>query len=113
MGRGLYPRVPDMRGARTQSLSDGELFYVIENGVKLTGMPAWGDSSLESEHASWQLVLFIRHLPTLSDDEIAQMERLNPKSAAEWQEDEEARKFLEGSKEPSTPASSHTHRGDK
>src|SRR5262249_34736636 len=36
MGRGLYPRPPDMRKADTQSLSDGELFYVIENGVKLT-----------------------------------------------------------------------------
>src|SRR5579872_2301945 len=42
MGRHLYPRVPDMRKPATQDLTDGELFYIIENGVKLTGMPAWG-----------------------------------------------------------------------
>ena len=41
MGRGLYPRAPDMRLPATQNLTDGELFYIIENGVKLTGMPAW------------------------------------------------------------------------
>src|SRR5215467_191054 len=42
MGKHLYPRVPDMRKPETQNLTDGELFYIIENGVKLTGMPAWG-----------------------------------------------------------------------
>src|SRR5687767_8147246 len=35
IGRGLYPRAPDMRLARTQDLSDGQLFYIIENGVRL------------------------------------------------------------------------------
>ena len=43
MGQGLYPRVPDMRQPASQELTDGELFYIIENGVKLTGMPAWGE----------------------------------------------------------------------
>src|SRR3954466_3167269 len=32
MGRNLYPKAPDMRLPRTQNLSDGELFYIIENG---------------------------------------------------------------------------------
>src|SRR5262249_36175555 len=41
IGLGLYPKPPDMRQAGTQSLTDGELFYIIENGVRLTGMPAW------------------------------------------------------------------------
>jgi mono/diheme cytochrome c family protein len=41
MGRGLFPKAPDMRLAATQELSDGELFYVIENGIRFTGMPAW------------------------------------------------------------------------
>jgi len=40
LGENLYPRVPDLRAAPTQSLSDGELHYIIENGVQLTGMPA-------------------------------------------------------------------------
>ncbi len=43
IGRNLYPKVPDMRSERTQDLTDGELFSIIKNGVRLTGMPAWGD----------------------------------------------------------------------
>src|SRR5207253_11164868 len=39
MGASMYPRTPDMTLAATQSLSDGELFSIIENGVRLTGMP--------------------------------------------------------------------------
>ena len=40
MGNGLFPPAPDMRSAATQELSDGELFYIIEHGVRFTGMPA-------------------------------------------------------------------------
>ena len=42
-GRGLYPKPPDMRMAETQNKSDGELYYTIENGVRLSGMPVFGD----------------------------------------------------------------------
>jgi mono/diheme cytochrome c family protein len=113
MGRGLYPRVPDMRGQATQALSDGELFYVIENGVRLTGMAAWGDGSAESERESWRLVHFIRHLPTLSEAEVARMKALNPRTPSESREEEEARKFLEGSGDAPAPAPVHKHGGRK
>jgi mono/diheme cytochrome c family protein len=98
IGRNLYPRAPDMRRAATQELTDGELFYIIENGVRLTGMPAWGGPG--SAEGSWHLVHFIRHLPKLTDDERAQMEKLNPKSPDEWRalEDEDA--FLRGEEPP-------------
>jgi hypothetical protein len=43
LGENLYPRVPDLRAAHTQGLSDGELHYIIENGVELTGMSAFTD----------------------------------------------------------------------
>jgi mono/diheme cytochrome c family protein len=102
MGRGLYPRAPDMRKDATQSLSDGELFYIIEDGVRLTGMPAWGTGTPEGEQASWHLVQFIRHLPTLTEDELAEMGAMNPKSADQWREEEEARRFLEGGTGTST-----------
>jgi cytochrome c553 len=39
-GQSLYPRVPDLRATKSQDLTDGELHYIIENGVALTGMPA-------------------------------------------------------------------------
>ncbi len=80
IGRGLYPKAPDMRAAATQELSDGELFYIIEFGVRFTGMPAWGDGSAVGETIGWNLVHFIRHLPSLTPDDIAEMEQLNPKS---------------------------------
>src|SRR3984957_3933767 len=72
MGLNLYPRVPDLRALATQHLSDGEIHYIIENGVQLTGMPAWGNPHAESSGNSWKLVLFIRSLRPLSQAEQAQ-----------------------------------------
>ena len=96
LGRGFYPPAPDMRQAPTQELSDGELFSIIENGIRLTGMPAWGNGTPEGERASWGLVHFIRRLPALSEDEISRMEALNPRTAQEWRDEEAARRFLAG-----------------
>jgi len=88
LGRNLYPRAPDMQATDTQTLSDGELFYIIENGVRLTGMPAWGESGSHDDEASWQLVHFIRHLPNLTREELAEMEELNPRSPRELEGEE-------------------------
>lgn len=110
IGPNLYPKAPDMRLPETQSLSDGELFYIIENGIRFTGMPAWGTGKSEHTEASWKLVHFIRHLPGLTPEEVEQMKALNPKSPDEWREEEEIRRFLEGEdKTPSPP--SHKHPG--
>jgi mono/diheme cytochrome c family protein len=108
IGRNLYPKAPDMRATQTQALSDGELFYIIENGVRLTGMPAWGEAGPHDDEASWQLVHFIRHLPTITPDEIAEMAELNPRSRRELEEQEEVRNFLSG-EEPESEAPSHRH----
>jgi len=80
VGRSLFPPAPDMRADATQSMSDGELFYVIEQGIPFTGMPAWGTGTAMGEHSSWDLVSFIRHLPELSQEEIEEMEAMNPRS---------------------------------
>ena len=90
MGPNFYPRVPDMRLAGTQNLSDGELFYIIRNGVRLTGMPAWsGDHEVADD---WKLVHFIRHLPKITPAELEQMRQMNPMTPQERDE----QKFLEG-----------------
>ena len=96
IGRGLYPKAPDMRAGNTQSLTDGELFSIIEHGIRLTGMPAWGNGTPEGERDSWGLVHFIRRLPKLTPEDIERMEGLNPKSPEEFKEQEEIRRFLEG-----------------
>ena len=96
MGQNLYPKAPDMRLPRTQDLSDGELFNIIENGVMLTGMPGWSTGTPEGERSSWQLVHFIRRLSSLTPEDIQEMERLNPRSRAEIEEEIKVEQFLEG-----------------
>ncbi|HSD09728.1 MAG TPA: c-type cytochrome [Candidatus Binatia bacterium] len=116
IGHGLYPKPPDMRKDRTQSLSDGELFYIIQNGVRFTGMPAWGsDPEAHEEHGeshdeddNWELVHFIRHLPKLSPGELDEMERLNPKSPQEAEEERAEQEFLEGGA-PQAHSPEHAH----
>ena len=73
MGGNMYPPVPDMRQRDTQSMSDGALFYIIKEGVRFTGMPGWGGE----DEDNWKLVLFIRHLPDLSDKELELMKEVN------------------------------------
>jgi hypothetical protein len=77
------------------------LFSIVEHGVRLTGMPGWGDGTAESERQSWGLVHFIRRLPRLTTGDIERMEALNPKTATEWREEEEARRFLKGDRQQS------------
>jgi mono/diheme cytochrome c family protein len=107
MGSGLYPKPPDLRLAETQKLSDGELFWIIENGVRFTGMPAFSTRHSSPED-SWKLVLFIRHLPQLTAAERIEMERNNPKSPADLLEEQQENDFLNG-KTPAPPAESHHH----
>jgi len=97
MGRSLYPRAPDMTLAETQKLSDGELFAIIRNGVRMTGMPAWGGQ--HSEDDDWKLVHFIRHLPRMTKEEADSMRALNPMSPSEMREENEERQFLNGGHE--------------
>jgi mono/diheme cytochrome c family protein len=107
MGHGLYPKPPDLRAAETQNLSDGEIFFIIENGVRLTGMPSFGGAENHSnahggepaEHGdvdSWKLVHFIRHLPHLTTEERLEMEKYNPKGPEDREEEQEEQEFLNG-----------------
>ena len=110
-GKGLYPKPPDMRSADTQNKSDGELYYTIENGVRLSGMPAFGPASGTgtSDAETWKLVLFIRHLPQISSEELEEMKKLNPKTEADRAEEQQEDEFLNGGEAPKTPAEGHHH----
>ena len=109
MGQRLYPKVPDMTLPATQKQTDGELFATIENGIRMTGMPGWGEGTAESARGSWTLVHFIRHLPKVTPEEIAEMEKLNPKSPEEWQEMQNEENFLEGGEQQASPSHTEHH----
>jgi mono/diheme cytochrome c family protein len=113
IGRGLSPKAPDMRLPQTQNLSDGELFWIIENGIRFTGMPAWSTGTKEGEPASWHLVHFVRRLAKLTPEELEEMEALNPKPPAEIRQLIEEEEFLKGGREnsPVAPVTPHKHPG--
>ena len=110
IGGGLYPKPPDLRLPETQNLTDGELFWIIENGVRFTGMPAFSNGG---EHGgtqdSWKLVHFIRHLPHLPATERIEMERYNPKGPDERAEEQQENDFLSGATPGRKPESQVHH----
>lgn len=80
-GRNMYPKAADLRDQETQKLTDGELYYVVSNGVRFTGMPAFGRE--DSREEIWKLVSFIRHLPQLTPEELETMQGMAPKTERE------------------------------
>jgi len=65
IGANMYPKVPDLTSTQVQRRSDGALFYIIQNGIRWTGMPSW-----KAEHSpedTWKLVAFIRKAPTFTE----------------------------------------------
>lgn len=66
-GRWMYPRAADLASRDSQSYSDQELFWIIKNGIRLSGMPAFG--MVEPDEHIWDLVAYVRILPNASPDE--------------------------------------------
>ena len=112
LGAGLYPKSPDMRAGATQRMTDGELFYVIEHGIRFTGMPGWSTGTPEGETSSWQLVRVIRHLPRMTADEKARVEQMMPRSPEEIRQEIAEENFLSGGgapdAAPATGGAGHT-----
>ena len=109
MGKRTYPPAPDMRLPATQNMTDGELFYVIMNGVRMSAMPGWSGGSIHDEHDSWKLVRFIRHLPQLTTEEKKEMEKLNPKGPDDIKEEQDEERFLRGEDIHEEPSEQHHH----
>jgi mono/diheme cytochrome c family protein len=112
IGRNLYPKAPDMSQPDTQQLSDGELYYIISNGIRLTGMPAWG--SEDKPEAIWDLVSLIRRLPKLSPEELQRLQKTAREAGGELSEqapEDEKKEPQESSKEGTAkPKHTHTHK---
>jgi S-disulfanyl-L-cysteine oxidoreductase SoxD len=57
----VYPPIPDLGSAEVQGFTDGQLKWIIENGVSPSGMPAW--HGIVDDNTMWKMVRYIRHLP--------------------------------------------------
>lgn len=106
MGPNFYPPVPDLRSSAIQTMSDGEIFYIIHYGIRFTGMPAWGTGLPGQDQDSWKLVHFIRHLPRITPEEISDMKQYNPLTKQERTEQEVLDRFLSG-EDVSLPTEHH------
>jgi mono/diheme cytochrome c family protein len=81
MGQNMYPKVPDLADQGIQRFSDGALFYIIQNGVRWTGMPAWKNE--HSAEETWKLVSLIRKIPSLTPQELESLEKASHKESPE------------------------------
>jgi mono/diheme cytochrome c family protein len=61
IGRWMYPRAADLTSDEVQSFSDRELFWIIKNGIRFTGMPGFGN--IDTDARIWNLVDYVRTLP--------------------------------------------------
>ena len=73
LGKTMYPRPPDIRQSATQRQSDGELYYTIKNGIRLSGMPAFGESL--NDQQLWQVSLMLSQSDKLPASVV---KKLNP-----------------------------------
>jgi mono/diheme cytochrome c family protein len=58
----MSPPVPDLGATAIQKYADGQMKWIIENGIRMTGMPGW--KGLLDDEQMWQMVRYIRHLPS-------------------------------------------------
>jgi mono/diheme cytochrome c family protein len=109
IGKNLYPKVPDMSQPETQQLSDGEIYYIISNGIRLTGMPSWG--SEDRPEAIWDLVSLVRRLPKLSPEETQRLQKAAQEAGGELGEQAPETEKKETSEPPkaSETKPKHTH----
>lgn len=74
--KGLNPEPPDL-AKRAKRMTAAELFWVIKNGIRMTGMPAWGPTHEDDE--IWNIVAFVKALPDMSGDDYRILDRKVPK----------------------------------
>ena len=69
IAHGLYPQPPDL-ALTAQAYTDGELFWILKHGIKMTGMPAWTD---HSDKELWTTVAFVRKLPGMTPEDYTKL----------------------------------------
>ncbi|MEX0879816.1 MAG: cytochrome c [Thermoanaerobaculia bacterium] len=72
IGIGLNPPAPDLTLRKVQRRTDGELFWLVSHGIRMTGMPAFGPTHEDED--IWKIVAFLRHLPEITPEEEKELE---------------------------------------
>ncbi len=67
----MSPEVADLGSSNVQEYSDGQLKWIIQNGIRLTGMPAW--HGILEDDEMWNIVRFLRHLPAKGSEGVPQI----------------------------------------
>lgn len=67
ISQGLYPPPPDFTAKETTLPGDAEVFWIVRNGLKMTGMPAFGVTHNDEE--LWGMTVFARHVKVLKPEE--------------------------------------------
>ena len=70
IGEGLNPEPPDLSEVAA-NMTPAELFWITKNGIKMTGMPAFGPT--HSDEELWGIVAFMQKLPDLSPEKYKAM----------------------------------------
>jgi len=65
LSEGLYPDPPDLKKIVDQR-SSAQLFWIVKNGINMTGMPSFALAGAKDEEI-WQIVAFLKKLPTVSE----------------------------------------------
>ena len=73
VARGLYPRPPQLASDGVEDDPEGETYWKIKHGIRLTGMPSW--AATLSDQEIWTLALFLKH-----------MDKLPPSAQRAWKE---------------------------
>jgi mono/diheme cytochrome c family protein len=69
IAEGLYPRPPNLADA-ARFYTPAELFWIVKHGIRMTGMPAWGD---HSDDELWATIAFVETLPGMSEEDYAKL----------------------------------------
>jgi len=72
IGKGLSPPAPDLADA-VAAWSPSQLFWIVKNGLKMTGMPSFGKT--HDDNQVWSIVAFIEQLPGMSSDQYREMKQ--------------------------------------
>lgn len=71
MAEGMYPKPPDLTEA-ARRWKPGELFWILKNGIKMSGMPSWGDHGDED---LWDIVAFLEKLPGMTPEQYSSLSK--------------------------------------